>query len=279
MKCFDVARRVLDSTFGEIEGTEEEQYMKISNAISSMSDQYANIVANGGPDFRDPVTRFAYVYKYMTAHAHWLFELIGRSEDATQLFVENTKLRVTCLGGGPGSDLVGILKYIASRNLNTSLMVEIVDGCIDWKSTWSDLAYEIDWQETLHTDYIIHDVGNPETWTAPSKFEKTDLFTMSFFASEVKHLKEQATDYFKNVLRRAKPGAVVLVNDNDSPVFHEWMDELADATGMVVKEKLHEDRKIFDLNEQKTVLAHYADRLNHQPRLTGRVFSRVYVKA
>ena len=45
-----------------------------------------------------------------------------------------------------------------------AVFCEIVDGCRQWKQTWSDLAYTLDWQTPVHTNYVIHRVGDPNVW-------------------------------------------------------------------------------------------------------------------
>jgi hypothetical protein len=170
MNCFEVVKAVLDVTCPQIAGDDATKNAAISTALSAMSAQYRNLLTAGGPNFADPVTRFAYVYQHVPAHAHWVHELMDWSDEVSQL-LRQPKVRVTCLGGGPGSDLVGVLKFISTNDLDTALFCEIVDGCIQWKQTWADLAYSLEWPSSLHTDYVIHDVSAPHSWgAAPCNF-------------------------------------------------------------------------------------------------------------
>ena len=164
MKCFEVVQKVLDATYAEIPGDAPTRDAAISAALRTMSDQYkTNLLSSGGPDFSDPATRFAYVFLYVPAHSHWLYELITWSDEAKSIF-DAQRLRMTCLGGGPGSDLVGVLKYMSKFDKAPAVFCEIVDGCRQWKQTWSDLAYTLDWQTPVHTNYVIHRVGDPNVW-------------------------------------------------------------------------------------------------------------------
>jgi len=100
MKCFEVVQKVLDATYAELPGTGGARDQAISRALEAMSRQYnKNLLSSGGPDFSDPVTRFAYVFLYVPAHAHWLYELITWSSEAKSLF-DAQWLRMACLGGG-----------------------------------------------------------------------------------------------------------------------------------------------------------------------------------
>jgi hypothetical protein len=114
MKCFDIVRTVLDETYDEIRGDTKSKDGKIKKAMTAMSQQYTeHLMERGGPDFSDPITRFSYVMRYVPAHAHWLYDLMtGRKEVISVL--KSGRARVTCMGGGPGSDVVGYSNYSTS---------------------------------------------------------------------------------------------------------------------------------------------------------------------
>ncbi|RME26391.1 MAG: hypothetical protein D6798_06815 [Deltaproteobacteria bacterium] len=278
MKCFNVVQQVLDTTYAEIPGNEGTRDAAIREALKKMSNQYrTGLLTSGGPDFSDPVTRFAYVYLYVPAHAHWLYELITWSSDVQGLF-QRPRLRMTCLGGGPGSDLVGALKYIDERNASPTLFCEIVDGCVQWKQTWSDLAFTLDWSSPLHTDYVIHDAADPSTWSAPCNIAKADLFTINFFASEIYHCGDNATDYIAHAFAKAKSGALVLMNDNNDSRFYDWFDAIAAAANMETLLSDQGQRKIYDGGEQSSAVGKYAEKFGMSSRLTGQLAWRVLQK-
>jgi hypothetical protein len=59
MKCFQVVLKVLDATYDEIPGDAAERDAAIKRALEAMSARYnRELLAAGGPDFADPVTRF-----------------------------------------------------------------------------------------------------------------------------------------------------------------------------------------------------------------------------
>ncbi len=276
MNCFEVVQKVLDATYAEIPVATRDA--AITQALNSFPKIYReNLLQSGGPDFSDPVTRFAYVFRYVPSHAHWLYELITWSEEAGAVFKQD-RIRVTCMGGGPGIDLVGILKYMAKTNGCPSLFCEIVDGCIEWKRTWSDLAFTLDWRTSVHTDYVIHDVLSQETWRAPSNFEKADIFTLNFFASEIFHHGNLASKYLSNAFGKAKLGALILFNDNCDKKFYDWIDELARIQGFIQLLADRGERKIRDSTEQSSALGNYADKFGTQSKLTGKLAWRVFRK-
>lgn len=279
MKCFEVVQRVLEDTYGEIPGEETERDQAITTALSEMSNRYATaLLTHGGPSFDSPQHRFAYVYCYVPAHAHWICELIGWSREAQEILARD-EVRVACIGGGPGSDLVGVLKYLDNRQLRPRVFCEIVDGCIDWKKTWSDVAFKLGLDGmSLHTDYVVQTVGSGTEWKQPHNFRKAELVTLNFFFSEIAHLGTAATDYIASLFDMLKPGAIVLFNDNDASNFYGPFDGLAHNAGLQVLHSGHETRKVYDRAEQVSEVGRFKAKFNRAPRLTGRVASRILRK-
>jgi hypothetical protein len=279
MKCFEVVRNVLEDTYQEIPGDEETRDREITAAIHDLSTTYTRVLTGGGPEFSNPVNRFAYVYAYVPAHAHWVSELIGWSEEAKAVF-KSDKVRIACIGGGPGSDLVGMLKHLDQRGGDMpAIFCEIADGCELWKRTWADIGFTLDLPVRLNTDYVTHLVGDPSVWSHPAQFEKSDLFSMNFFVSEIAHLGNAAWDYIEEVLKRAKTGAVLLFNDNNDSRFFERFDEIASRVGWETLLSGEGTRKVYDPGEKKDELSDFRGKFGRDSRLTGKVAWRVLRKS
>lgn len=277
MKCFDVVNTVLDATYAQVPNAAGKRDDLIRSALVEMRDRYNNhLMEEGGPDFDDPVTRFGYVFTYVPAHAHWIYELINQCKSAREIFAQG-KARIACLGGGPGSDIVGVLKYLDESKTKCRLFMELIDGCEAWKTTWGDLAFQLDWDDPLHTDYVIHDVADKKTWKSPTNIGKADLVTLSFFASEIFHL-DNARKYLKHMMAQVKSGAIVLVNDNRTSEVYDMLDALAGDLGFKTLVADAGVRKIYDAGESSAVVKQYADKLGAQSRLTGKLFWRIYKK-
>jgi hypothetical protein len=276
MKCFDVVRMVLDETYGEIPGDKKTKDAKINTAMTAMSKQYKDhLMESGGPPFGDPITRFSYVLRYVPAHAHWLYDLLDGCDEAAAI-LESGRARVTCIGGGPGSDVVGLLKLLDEREIDCKLFCELIDGCEDWKTTWGDLAWQLDLDEALHTDYVIHDVGKPKSWKSPSKIHKADIVTLSFFVSEIYHL-DQAEEYLTMMLGKLKAGAIVVMNDNKTPEVYTLMDKIAKAAGLKTIKSGKGENKIYDSGEDMDVIKDYTAKFGNS-KLTGQCAWRIYKK-
>jgi hypothetical protein len=186
------------------------------------------------------------------------------------------RARITCMGGGPGSDVVGLLKLLDERDIKCRLFCELIDGCEDWKTTWGDLAWQLDLNEALHTDYVIHDVEDLDTWKSPSNIQKADIVTLSFFVSEIYHL-DRAEEYLTTMLMRLRSGAIVIMNDNRTQEVYALMDEIAENAGLERLASGEGVNKIYDPGEDMAVIKKYTQKFGNS-KLTGQCAWRIYKK-
>jgi hypothetical protein len=143
LNCFQILHEVLDEAYAEIDGTEQEKDNAIKRELERLSQKYLDLRTYAEIDYSRPVTRFAYVYAYVSSHANLVYQIIPRSSALTELFKEET-ISVTCVGGGPGSDLLGILKYLESRKRKTQLNCQTYDAVTAWGETWEGLFENVD---------------------------------------------------------------------------------------------------------------------------------------
>src|SRR5262249_22495096 len=148
-------------------------------------------------------------------------------KEMRKLFTRSN-VEVACLGGGPGSDLLGVLKYMLQAKVDkTCLTCYIFDKERAWGDSWSDVARCLDAPFRVYPVFQQMDVTASETWASYEKFLRADLFTLSYFMSELWKIKTQAEPFFNHCLARMKPGSLLLFIDNNAPVFYSWFEFLA----------------------------------------------------
>jgi len=184
MRCFQVVKTVLDDLYHHIPATsDEEKYEQIRNELARLSSYYQSLENNyDGIDYSDVVTRFAYIYNYVTAHANIVFELIQEHDCMKSLFKRDS-LTVSCIGGGPGSDILGILKFMERWQRSPSLHCSLYDREALWGEVWSDLSKKVD---STHLNLYFQSLDVTERKSVQySKLFNAELFTMIYFMSEV----------------------------------------------------------------------------------------------
>lgn len=184
MNVIQVVKSVLDEQYALIPGSsEKEKDTQIRERLAYLSEQYENL-ARGEVDidYSDPVTRFAYIYRYVTAHADFVCQLLSSTGLGNRLFhsdedEEAKKVSVTCVGGGPGSDLVGVLKFIERNRMEPALRFMLLDR----EKLWSDAWYGVDAKlnNPLKTSvyFLQLDVADEKSWGGLQRYKDSHLFT------------------------------------------------------------------------------------------------------
>lgn len=228
MKLFQLVKMLLDDIYHQIPlSCEEEKDAAIRYELQVLRGQYPGLTNGATIDYSDPITRFAYSYRYVAAHAYTIYSLIRDTSDLSNLFDAN-KLCVCCLGGGPGSDLLGILKFMKMKNMSAKLMCRVYDRQEEWRETLGSVCNLLTSFDISPTFRAL-DITHGEAFTKYPELLHNDLFTMSFFVSEVHSKQEQAEAFFKYLFRNAKPSSLFLFVDNSSGYASSWFDKLVKA--------------------------------------------------
>lgn len=111
---------------------------------------------------------------------------------------------IACLGGGPGSDLLGILKYIMASGDTPTLTCYVFDKERAWGDSWSRVAKRMHATCKVLPTFQQMDVTDSHTWSCYEDYLEADLFTLSYFISEVWRIRADAEPFFCRTFSRAK---------------------------------------------------------------------------
>src|ERR1044071_5975892 len=121
---FQVVKKVLDQLYADLpKGVGDKE---ISQALNVLSAKYTNVLNSGGPDYSSEAVKFAYIFRYTTAHADFLDTVIRKSKEVCTT-IKQEALVVTCIGGGPGSDILGFVKYLLTVNPSPHVTFFLLD--------------------------------------------------------------------------------------------------------------------------------------------------------
>ena len=276
MNVFQLIKSVLDEIYVRIPGEQDEKDSKIRKQLASLRAAYAELQKGVTNDYSDPTTRFAYIHKYVTSHANIVYQLLKNCPELTRLF-DNEQVNITCVGGGPGSDFLGILKYIIRSDKAPHLRCNLFDKEESWAECWNDVDEKLKSALRISTFFVPFDVTDPNSWSTYQKFLKSDLFTMVYFVSEITTLREKAESFFANLFQNAKPGALLLFVDNNNEMFYGWIDQLTSQHGLKTIKSGETVVGMEDLSEEKRDLGEYYEKFE-DPKLTANVAFRIYQK-
>lgn len=287
MTIFQLVKIALDTLYAEavaLYGIEADA--KIAEQIPYLSESYGKLnLANRKPvSYKDPATRFAYVYKYVASHGDYVVQVLNalRMKLKGPIFTSES-IRVSCVGGGPGSDIIAVLKYLDEWK-DAEKVKRVTCYLLDKEQAWADTWTEID--DSLKTDLLLHanfqplDVANPESWAQQKKFLQADLFTMSYFLSEVKALDEAGvvSKFWQTLFAEAKPGALFLYDDNGHDAFNTYFDDQWKKAGLSCVVNVTNQIVWPSFTEQKSDLGDYLTKFGQQPKLKTSLTYRVLRK-
>src|SRR5205085_8729390 len=103
-----LVKGVLDNLYEQL--PDKDEYIKddlIKKRLLCLREDYRNLINGIIPLYDDLYKCFAYLYCYAAAHANVIYELIKLSSNLWRLF-NSDRVHMSCLGGGPGCDLLGV---------------------------------------------------------------------------------------------------------------------------------------------------------------------------
>jgi hypothetical protein len=275
MNCFQLIKEILDEAYGEIKFSGTKKDALIEKRLASLSAEYKKLLSGAEIDYNDPITRFAYTFRYVTCHANIVFSLIEGNNELGKCF-DQTKLSVSCIGGGPGSELLGILKFMENYEKKAKVMCHLLDKEKLWNETWSEVGMQISSEFNLFTNFMQLDILDKNSWNSHKKYLSADIFTLVYFMSEVHKFKKEATVFFEHFFTNVKPGAFVLFVDNRDSCFYNWFDELAVLYGFKIIET-EETRFGLPGEEEKRDLGEFYSKFG-SPKLSANIAYRIIRK-
>lgn len=275
MNCFQLIRAVLTEAYAAIPGTDIVKDGLIAGHLKQLAADYRRLTVNGCLDYSDPARRFAYVFRYTTSHANLVYQRICGSATLRTMF-DRPRVHLACVGGGPGSDFLGVLKYCQRRGKTPDIKCVLLDRDPTWGESWSDVDDKVGSALKLSTVFNSLDVTKPDQWQTFTKHHHADLFTLIYFVSEVYARRNEAQAYFESLFSNVKQGAVLLFVDNNDSRFVGWFDQLAATHGLQAVENGTEDSRM-PLDEDKEDLEPYLTKFG-PPKLKADIAWRVLQK-
>jgi hypothetical protein len=176
-----------------------------------------------------------------------------------------------------------VLKYLDEYN-NEENVEKVICYLLDkeqaWADTWTELDESFGLPLPLNTNFQPLDVTNLDSWKFQQKFLQADLFTMSYFVSEVCHLDTNGdvSKFWGKLFQGAKPGALFVYIDNGHEDFNSYFDAQWQAAGLTCLICEDNTRWIPRYSEQSSDLGIYCQKFGQQPKLQGFLSYRVLRK-
>jgi hypothetical protein len=288
MTIFELVKIALDQLYADGSAEHGDKLdKKIVASLKYLTESYGSLQdKNRKPvNYHDPAIRFAYVFKYVAAHGDYILQVLRKLRDALggKIFL-NQPVRVSCIGGGPGSEIIALIKYL-NENTDVEPVQKVICYLLDSEQSWADIWTELD--ESLessikvNTNFQPFDVTKPKSWEAQKKFLQADIFIMSYFVSEVKSRDHDGSvsEFWQKLIEGAQLGSLFLYIDNGHTDFTNYFDNLCQSGNLNKIISSSNVRLTPSYSERKSELADYESKFGHSPKLQGQVSFRVFRKS
>lgn len=212
----------------------------INAAINTLRSAYHTLPQSLPIDYSDLATQIAYVYGYLPVRANLVFRVLDTCAEIKQVFARG-KVAITSIGGGPGTDLLGVAKYAASKSSHTTaIRYQTYDKEPNWHTSlaeiWCKAGTPIAPPVVRHADMM-----DESTWSSLASARGTDVYIMSYCISEVSH-DQKMTGQLIDYLASISPAAYfIFVDTKGSPIF-KWSETVFAHHGFQVLSEFDRSR-------------------------------------
>jgi hypothetical protein len=259
--------------------TVEEVYRRIGEHIEKTRNEHRS--PDPSIDYEDPLCRLGYLYVHVGANAALFEKSLSRTRHlATE--IENASsdvLTVCAVGGGPGTELLGLARFIA-ETIDTPpsrLSFTVLDRVSQWGESWSILADQCrsilqarfhgqGFSPSVESNFQPIDVTDPSSYGNYGwLFSQTDIFVFNYLVSENK----VRMDAFRNAL-----AAIVAASRSGSTyVFIDRLEAdgaFSTSTKQTIQDVGLTSVKDFEIDgcmaDSESDLGDYPQQLNARPR-------------
>lgn len=281
---------VFDTVLSELNSSGEDAFgdkwpAAVAEAAEALSAYYGNqnlrnpnrkLVEYGGL-----ATQAAYIFMYAIGRADFTYQLLTRFRQlAEKPLFDKATLNVTSIGGGPASELVGLVRYLEHAP-NGENVFEIIYEVIDKEGEWNDVVdlvvESIDSEIGISADFKQVDLTDAQS-SSQISLTYDDLVMISFLISEVCELPNPKVvrSNIENILRTIKVGAKLLYNDSDAYSFYSYMNSRARAVKGLTEIYEIQDTIAMDYSDPCEIYDDYSEILGKVPHLSSKAVSKLY---
>lgn len=235
--------------------------------------------------YHDPLCRFSYLFCHTAVNANLCEHALRNSPDIVAFLADRMdnaqELRVCAFGGGPGTELLALSKYLSRTRPNgpiARLSFTLLDRVPEWSESWTALESQINeqlratgqhfvnWPFNISKSFIPHDMTLMANYANMPHLFQQDLYVLNYVVSEI--IGDQTN--FQSVLQTAAhsspPGSKFIVIDRDQASVTEKAAALLRGAGLTVGD-VRTTSTNMDQGEQASTLAVYSRAIGRNPRV------------
>ncbi|KFM80288.1 hypothetical protein X975_00245, partial [Stegodyphus mimosarum] len=207
-------------------------------------------------DYNNAANRCAYLYKYADIHTGLVTKYFKNfiEKEVKKLLESKKNLKICCLGGGPGTDIIGIFRALAIFPAFHQKVSEVtvLDICGGWRNSFKRIISSIkdgkvkDIPETFIDEKTFAarltsvDLLGPLPQGVVDIISNADIICMVKFVSAVLG-KPKSVSALQNIGQKFKLGTVILFIDNFQGNVSKSVEDISSQIGLeIILGPLHE---------------------------------------
>jgi hypothetical protein len=274
----EVVKVFISKRAAETNQAEGEIQAKIRQQADKTSDQYRQ--PSPSIDYHDSICRIAYLYRQGPAQAAVIERVLLQSEHLRAILKNKRELRVVAIGGGPGTELLGLIKLLAKVPNNlANITFDVLDLVPQWGDTWDQFKRKVKQNTslTIEANFRPVDVFNKESYAHyDTLFSDADIVVFNYIFSENQIVLEQAEHAVRHIWDRVPAGCVFVIIDRNEQKLRRPLTQMLhpifgqEPTMSEMKGSLDSDERKEDYGDLRQILGN--------PRTTFTAFSCVHIK-
>lgn len=191
--------------------------------IQNTSEQHS--VLEPDINYGEPLCRLGYLYVHAGVNATLLEQTVSRSSMLSQFICGRAggNVSVCAVGGGPGTELLGLTKYLLLRGCSPSdIRFTVLDSVPYWSETWVQLsdASQLLLRNRFNCNTVIHrefqpmDVVSADSYRSYGwLFERVNIFIYNYLLSENQIRLSDFSGAFSEMIADAASGSFFVIID------------------------------------------------------------------
>lgn len=197
--------------------------------------------------YGDPFCRMAYLYMNVAIHSSLVERAIRSFPEVGKTIHDKRaagdELRVCALGGGPGSELLGLVRVIQSqKNIDKAAYLDflLVDRIKEWDESWHALKQGVEdqiriecgadrskWPTIISRSFLPLDVTNVTDFeNFATRFNGTDIFLFCYLVSELKVFVPSFEKVVNLLVTRSSSNALMVFIDRNERAVRTTIEQL-----------------------------------------------------
>jgi Putative SAM-dependent methyltransferase len=230
--------------------------------------------------YASPSAQTAYVFAYAPTRAEYARQYLNRhrTKFGRCLFNRET-VQVASFGGGPASELVGLVRYLENSDEPVrQIRCTVFDKDGDWASVAGNIINALATDIEIEMCYESVDATS-RTRMAAIDLSETDMVIFSYIMSELARVgrSDQIASNFRDVLSKISLNSKIFFIDNLHPIFIKFFQSCKLVSGL---NQMNDDGDtvVCDFTKGDDIFTDLSKALEWEPRTDLKSVSKLIVR-